>query len=71
MRTLEFRGEGRTCGNAYVEDLTEDARTTDFHGNEVVVRAGSRVRHFETTNKGWIVWRVPGEDRTRISDVGQ
>lgn len=69
MRTEFWNGKGHTPAKPFTEVTEHDATVLDGFGRAVLIPKGSTCRHFETTNKGWLMWKAPGE-KSHITDVG-
>lgn len=66
---IEFLGKGKSLQNPGISVTEKDETAIDFYGREFTIPAGSTVRHFETINKGWLVWKEP-DGKSRIRDLG-
>jgi len=68
MTTENWHGRGRASANPWVGVADKDEVFFDQFGREFTVPAGSEMKHFETTNRGWVTWRENG--RAHVRDVG-
>lgn len=69
MRNEFFNGYGRTSQQPYTEIVEYDVSVIDYYGRVRNIPAGSKCKHFETTNKGWIIWEEP-DGTKHLTDVG-
>jgi hypothetical protein len=66
MKNVGWRGQGKTLEKPFKAVAGPNETFVDEFGRIFVVPEGCEMKQFETTNKGWIVWR---DGALRIRDV--
>ena len=69
MRNEFWNGKGRDSQHPYTEVAEHDAELVDCFGRSFTIPKGSECKHFETLNKGWIIWKDP-DGKGHVRDIG-
>jgi len=67
MTTIPFKGKDKTIDNATIWTADQTYTITRGQYTILTIPKGSTVKQFETTNKGWTLWREANDDRWHVT----